>query len=275
MYDFSFIEYSFNSRDYTEVCNSLTRMGFVHRTQHKNNRVGFWVQQNCIILLRESQSPIVSGISGIGFIANDNDFIKSFVIDPDTDMLMSLAPDGTRLLFVPNSQMINMMTTNFETVDNTVHKSTGLHYISGIVLNMDLDTEEYFKSIGFSNGKSGGNYRSIVSENKRLSLIINEQFPKNKKALYIDTDDLFHSIACFSIAGIENSRSDDVDVPVGFGNLSHKIAGYKCLAAGNSNSYSIEKFYPTTLINTDVILRMRKQYINISETLLSAYYNEC
>lgn len=274
MYDFSFIEYSFNPANYTEIYNNLTRMGFVHRTQHKNNRVGFWVQQNCILLLRES-ADIESGISGIGFITNGNDFIPSLVVDRDTDMLMSFAPDGMRLLFVPNDQMINMMTTNFETVDNTVHKSTGLEYISSIVLNIDSNTEEFYKSLGFTNSKSGGNYRSIASANKRLSLIINNQFPKNKKSLYIDTNDLFHSIACFSVSGVKEFNARDADIPAGFGNLAHKIVGYKCFATGNSNSYSIEKFYPDAIPNTDIILRMRKQYININETLLHTYYNEC
>jgi hypothetical protein len=274
MYDFGFIEYSFKSEDYTEICNSLTRMGFVHRTQHKNNKVGFWVQHNCIVLLHESESVSAPGITGLGFISNGNDFVPSRVVDRDTDMLMTVAPDGTRILFVPNDQMINMMTTNFETVDNTVHKSTGLNYISSIVLNIDSATEEFYKNLGFTNSKSANNYRSIASTNKRLSLIINNQFPKDKKALYIDTDDLFHSIACFSVSGVADS-SADVDLPPGFGNLAHKIVGYKCIAIGNSNSYSIEKFYPNALANTDVILRMRKQYININETLLSTYYNEC
>ena len=274
MYDFGFIEYSFNPANYTEIYNNLARMGFVHRTQHKNNRVGFWVQQNCIILLRESES-IEPGVTGIGFITNGDDFVLSFVKDPDTDMLMRVAPDGMRLLFVPNDQMINMMTTNFETVDNTVHKSTGLNYISSIVLNIDADTEEFYKLLGFSNSKSSGAYRSIASANKRLSLIINDQFPVNKKSLYIDTDDLFHSIACFSISGVKECTNKDFGTPTGFGNLAHKIVGYKCFATGNSNSYSIEKFYPSALPNTDIILRMRKQYININETLLHTYYNEC
>jgi len=275
MYDFGFIEYSFSSSDYLEICNSLTRMGFVHRTQHKNNRVGFWVQHNCIVLLRESEDTTSPGITGIGFITNGNDFIPSLVIDRDTDMLMSVAPDGTRLLFVPNDQMINMMTTNFETVDNTVHKSSGLNYVSSIVLNIDSATEEYYRSLGFTNGKSASNFRSIVSANKRLSLIINNQFPKDRRALYVDVDDLFHSAACFSVAGVDDCSLNNIAVPAGFGNLSHKIVGYKCFATGNSNSYSIEKFYPNALPNTDVILRMRKQYLNINETLLTTYYNEC
>jgi hypothetical protein len=92
--------------------------------------------------------------------------------------------------------------------------------------------------------------------------------------LYIDTDDLFHSIACFSISGVKECTNKDFGIPAGFGNLAHKIVGYKCFATGNSNSYSIEKFYPSALPNTDIILRMRKQYININETLLHTYYNE-
>lgn len=275
MYDFSFIEYSFNPADYTDIHSSLRRMGFVHRTQHKNNRVGFWVQQSCIILLRESDNVVESGITGLGFITNGNDFIPALVPDLDTDMLMCFAPDGMRLLFVPNDQMINMMTTNFETVDNSAHKPTGLNYISSIVLNLDPVAEEFYKSLGFTNSKSGGNYRSIASANKRLSLIITDEFPRNKKSLYIDTDDLFHSIACFSIAGVKECSTKSIDTPAGFGNLTHKIVGYKCFATGNSNSYSIEKFYPDALHNTDVILRMRKQYININETMLHTYYNEC
>lgn len=273
MVDYSFIEYSFNpeTTDKEYVYSNLNRLGFIHRTQHKNKDVGFWVQNNCIILLRESNKIAYPGISGLGFIAEGSDFVPGIAVDPDSDMLCAIAPDGTRFLFVHSDQMISMLTNNFETVDIKEYSNPGLKYISGINLNLDTATEEFYKSMGFVNSKSAGNFRTLVSDNKRFNLLLHENFKPGIPSLYIDTDDMFHTVACFTITGIE-SPSYEHDIPSGFGNMTYKIAGYKCLAAGNSQSFSIEKFLPGVLPGLDIIVRMRKQYINISEKLLSIYY---
>lgn len=275
MYDFGFIEYTYNPNVFTQdyIHSLLYNLGFVHRTQHKNNRVGFWVQNNCIILLRESDEFDNAGVSGLGFITESDEFLPTIIRDKDTDVVARILDNNMRLLFVPADQMINLMTENFETVDSRQHKMSGLKYISSIVYNMEQSHEEVFREMGFVNSKSSENFRSIASKNKRLSLIINSDFSKNKRTLYVDTDDLFHSAACLALTSLEDS-STALDVPAGFGNLAHKIIGYKCSAVGNSNSFSIEKFYPNALPNTDIILRMRKQYININEQALLSYYNE-
>lgn len=273
MVDYSFIEYSFNpeSTDKEYIYSSLNKLGFIHRTQHKSKSVGFWVQNNCIILLRESNKVLSPGISGLGFIAETDDFIPGIVVDPESDMLCTTAPNGTRFLFVHSNQMITMLTSNFETVDIKEYSNPGLKYISGINLSIDPPSEEFYKSLGFSNSKSSGEFRTLVSENKRFSLLIHESFKAGLPGLYIDTDDMFHTVACFTVTGID-SPAYEADVPPGFGNMTHKISGYKCLATGNSQSYSIEKFLPNILPGLDIIVRMRKQYINISEKLLSIYY---
>lgn len=273
MVDYSFIEYSFNpnTTDKEHIYSSLNKLGFIHRTQHKSKAVGFWVQNNCIILLRETDKVSFPGISGLGFIAETNDFVPGIAVDPDSDMLCIIAPNNIRFLFVHSSQMITMLTNNFETVDIKEYSNPGLKYISGINLNLDTTTEDFYKSIGFVNSKSSGNFRTLVSENKRFSLLIHNSFKSGITGLYIDTDDMFHTVACLTITGVE-SPSYEYEVPPGFGNMTHKIAGYKCLATGNSQSYSIEKFLPGVLPGLDIIVRMRKQYINISEKLLSIYY---
>ena len=71
MVDFSFLEYSFDPSvaDREKIHSSLNRLGFVHRTQHRSDTVGFWVQNQCIILLREDANGSEPHISGLGFIA--------------------------------------------------------------------------------------------------------------------------------------------------------------------------------------------------------------
>lgn len=273
MVDYSFIEYSFNpeTTDKEYIYSSLNKLGFIHRTQHKSKDVGFWVQNNCIILLRESNKVLSPGISGLGFIAEGNDLVPDIALDADSDMLCRVAPDGTRFLFVHSDQMITMLTSNFETVDVKEYSNPGLKYISGINLNLDPANEEFYKSLGFTNSKSSGEFRTLVSENKRFGLLVHENFKLGIQGLYIDTDDMFHTVACFTITEVE-SPTYEFDIPPGFGNLTHKIAGYKCLATGNSQSFSIEKFLPNILPGLDIIVRMRKQYMNISEKLLSVYY---
>jgi hypothetical protein len=275
MFDFSFVEYSYNPNTISadQIRSQLKLLGFVHRTQHRNNSVGFWVQNNCILLVREHQHQLVPGISGIGFIADCEDFLPDTVKDPDSDICCKVV-NGMRLLFVPATQMITLMTNNFETVDNSPYKMQGLEYISAVMYNMDVTSEEEFKVLGFTNSKSSDTLRSIASKNKRLSIIINNSFNVDKRTIYIDTADLFYAAACLELAGVSSKSSTGSNVPDGFGNLAHKIVGYQCSAAGNSNSYSIEKFYPDVLPNTDLILRMRKQYININEQALLSYYNE-
>lgn len=276
MYDFSFIEYSYNPNQVSadQIRSQLFNLGFVHRTQHRNNRVGFWVQHHCIILLRETDSVGTPTVTGLGFITESDEFLPTIFRDPDSDISCKHLPNNLRLLFVPADQMINLMTENFETVDPGQHKMSGLKYISSIMLDIDAESEAVLKELGFTNSKSSDNFRSIVSKNKRLSLIVNENFPDTKRTLYIDTDDLFYSAACLALTALEDKQITVTDIPPGFGNLAHKIKGYQCLAVGNSNSYSIEKFYPNALPNTDIILRMRRQYININEEALLTYYND-
>lgn len=274
MFDFSFVEYSYNPNIISagQIRSQLKLLGFVHRTQHRNNSVGFWVQNNCILLMRKHDQQLVPGISGFGFIADSEESLPAIVKDPESDICCKVV-NGMRLLFVPANQMNTLMTNNFDTVDADPHKMQGLEYISAVMYNIDPATEAAFKELGFTNSKSSDTLRSIASKNKRLSIIINNSFNADRRTIYVDTSDLFHAAACLELAGVSSKTSVN-KVPIGFGNLAHKITGYQCSAAGNSNSYSIEKFYPEVLPNTDLILRMRKQYININEQSLLSYYNE-
>ena len=274
MIDYSFVEYSFNPNitESETVYSSLNKLGFVHRTQHKSKSVGFWVQNNSIILLRETKKITDPGITGLGFIAETNDFVPDgIVLDPETDMLYVHNQDHMRFLFVHSGQMISMLTNNFETVDVREYNNPGLKYISGINANLNSSTIEYFKSLGFTNGKTSGSFKSLISDNKRLTVLLNDNFKYGTQSIYVDTDDMFHSVACVTLNGVE-SPPYEFDVPPGFGTLTHKIAGYKCLATGNSESFCIEKFLPNALPGLDIIVRMRKQYMNINEKLLSIYY---
>ena len=75
MAEFSFIEISYDPSVVSPkvMNNQLSRLGFIHRTQHTYGPVGFWNLNNCIILLRSDDSKQSAHISGIGFNGNVED----------------------------------------------------------------------------------------------------------------------------------------------------------------------------------------------------------
>ena len=88
MAEFSFIEISYDTSvvDTEQIETELTRLGFIHRTQHNSGDTGFWNLQSCIILLRKDDSRRSPCITGIGFNANDTDIANlKALYDSTTD----------------------------------------------------------------------------------------------------------------------------------------------------------------------------------------------
>ena len=65
MAEFSFLEFSYDpSVTATEdITDYLTKLGFIHRSQHKSEIVGFWNLKSCILLLRKTHDFNAGSIS--------------------------------------------------------------------------------------------------------------------------------------------------------------------------------------------------------------------
>ena len=279
MVDFSFLEYSFDPSvaDREKIHSSLNRLGFVHRTQHRSDTVGFWVQNQCIILLREDANGSEPHISGLGFIAPphiiENDDIY---FDQQSNIYITEAPGGLRILFVPENYTESLMTYHYDMVDKKKYATSGLELFSGVILSNAADeVREYFLNLGFKLNKTSDRYFSLVSNNRRFTLMLDRRNNSNEITTVIcDTADVFRTTACFTVTGVP-MREFVIDTgSLNFGSMNHKIVGYNCLAIGDEESYTIENFVDDAIGSSDLIFRMRKKFLHINENTLQIFYDD-
>jgi len=270
--NFSFIEYSYPAGLLEVMTEKLQRLGFTWCTKHRTHPMSLWIQNRCIMLLRESDKN--HGISGIGYVepsANINKLPVQF--DPLTDMFAMQTNDGFNHYFVSENEIeyTGSIGFNFEPVEQVVQQDSGFEYFSGL-----LTPEKYYNDyyhIGYENGKQVDNYSSLITKNKRFHLLVRQGDTNARPCLVIDTADIFATTAFLTWQGFEtktfNTDRSKLDLS---DKLSYRVAAYDCVAYGTNKSYTIENFFVEPLPNVDVIIRQRKNTLSVGEQSIRQYY---
>ena len=280
MAEFSFIEISYDPTTVSTavVSDSLTALGFVHRSQHVNNVVGFWNLRACIVLLRADDSNMPAHITGIGFNGTVEDVKRTgSVLDTDSDFFCSYNGAGLRTYIVQEKQLQhtgNGLAASYSVVDSSSNDLTHLEYISGIKINChNAEAIEHYIKLGFRYTDVSDNYGKLTCENNRFTIMLDKRVEScDVPTVICDTHDVFDATAYFLSAGIELKQFNH-NVHQNFGDeLNYKIRAYNCRAWGNERSYTIENFVEGTGHGIDIIFRQRNQYLHIHETTIESYY---
>jgi len=280
--DFSFIEYTYDPHTVSReiMAESLVRAGFALRTVHNRTPITLWVQNQCIIFLRELEGVDYPQISGLGFIAPVG-MIESLGASYDVELGMYRTGDtnGTRILFFSNQDIdADVFSADYSVVDTVPHDNvTGMKYFSGLILSgFTARQMDFYQELGFKFVKSTDGYNSLLSNNNRFSIHLNKRKMTNcKKTLIAETHDIFNTTAKLYLNELKpdvlDLTYDDIDK---FESLAHRIVGYNCYAHGNYKSYSIENIVSDFIPNTDLLFRCRKKQLEISEKSLDYFYGE-
>jgi len=280
MAEFSFIEISYDpSVTKTEYVESnLSKIGFVHRTQHKSGHAGFWNLQSCIALLRQDKSKTSPSITGIGFNASQQD-IESLnaIYDETTDFFVVDNGVGIKTYLLSEKQIHHYnsnLDESYQVIDSDSKTSKHLNYVSGIKMNgHDINVIDHYIKLGFKYKDVSDNYGKLICENNRFTIMLDKRSGlKNIPTIICDTHDVFDATAYFLSVGIDLQRFNH-QVHMNFGQkLNYKIKAYNCRAWGNEQSYTIENFIKGVSPDIDIIFRQRNQYLHIHETTLDSYY---
>lgn len=279
MAEFSFIEISYDPEVVTPkiMSNRLSKLGFIHRTQHCYGPVGFWNLNNCIVLLRSNDSKLPAHISGIGFNGTVEDIDNlNCKLDRDSDFFYIDNGNGIRTYILQEKQIHNVSPTleaSYKIVDNKTTSFKHLNYISGIKMNCHNDELiSHYQKIGFKYTDVSKNYGKLTCENNRFTIMLDKrETTNNVPTVVCDTHDIFDATAHFVGVGIKLKTFNN-NVHQNFGALNYKIRAYNCRAWGNEKSYTIENFIEGIAPNVDIIFRQRSQYLHIQETTLDSYY---
>lgn len=271
--EFSFIEYTYNPLQCPEVPEQLRKVGFALRAENEKT-TSVWKQNQSVIFLRKDENFVSSGVTGVGFNVQ-TDIVDQFETtrDPELSFPVAYDPAGTRILLVNDAEKINLLQLGFSKKDLTTQPTVNLQYISGITYNyFSEDTLEFYTKLGFRVTKTGEQYSQLTAANNRFTIVSNRNNQnKQIQSVIFETLDIFDTTAkCVA----NDIKFKDFVLPdtLDYGSLTHKIYNYNCLPYGNKKSYTIENFIPDALPNTDFILRMRRQFIDITEHLLLNYY---
>ena len=279
--DYSFLEYSYCSAD-TDILvveKMLTSMGFVCRGFHNSENTTLWTQGLCILLVRDSGEIQAPGISGIGFQSNMAT-IESLECeyDPQVEMFVTTDHGGIRILMYPEGSVDDgqdILNENYTIHNMDVNpKDLGFTGFSGLVINgLDRFQMDFYQELGFKFTKSSDRFNTLLSRNNRFIIKVDKQSTHTGiRGVIADCDDVFISTSKLSLTGTPiRQLQQDKDYSQ-FGEHTHKIRGYNCVAAGNVDSYTIENFCENAVPGVDITFRSRKQYLDINDELLEIYY---
>ena len=280
MAEYSFLEISYDPSIIPTgvVKSNLSKIGFIHRTQHKSGLTGFWNLHKCIILLREEVNSGKSAhISGIGFNSTSLTIESTgATYDSTTDFYVADNSNGIKTYLLSEEQTHHFnsnLAESYVSVDSDSATLKHLDYISGIKLNgHEVDTIEHYIKLGFKYKDVSENYGKLICENNRFTIMLDKRKGTNEISTIIsDTHDVFDATAYFLSVGMEPELFNH-NVHENFGTkLNYKIRAYNCRAWGNEQSYTIENFIKVTP-DIDIIFRQRNQYLHIQESTLDSYY---
>jgi hypothetical protein len=276
---FSFLEYSYDADTVTadHIALNLRNLGFTCTGRHRTQSHEFWRQRHIVVMLTEHTG--ITGITGLGFICDDQ-VIET--IKPDYSesrgMFYLTDPSGLKNFLVPLDYYDdNKIANEYVQVPEELVDSLTLDCVSGITHGaLTPEIVDHYEKLGFRVTKRGARYHQLTSQNNRFSIMIDAKCNDNcVKNIVTETHDVFLTTAKCHARGLKTKNFQIDQSKLNFGKLNHMIAAYNCKAHGNSESYTIENFLPTALPGLDIIFRMRKQFIDISEHTLKDYYDGC
>lgn len=276
MADYTFLEYSYNPEcEITtdkDVSDRLKNLGFVCKAIHDSGIHSLWTQRQIILCVRKAD-VLIPGITGVGFNFSQSELDSKCLgvnFDAQTDMYVGMDFQGLRILGMPDE--ITLDEYNYtKPQEDTLVKQNGMENVTGLIYNTHNDIQDDWKDMGFKFHNSEKN--SIVSPNNRLSVMLKNSIHEQRiPTMVVDTHDVFDTTINLLCAGIETLKVP-MEEELDFGDeLNYKIRAYNCVAIGNANSYSIEKFVPDALPGLNIIVRMRKRYMNLAEYPLDRFY---
>jgi hypothetical protein len=239
---------------------------------HDSNLHELWTQRQIILCVRKSD-VLLPGLSGVGFNFTQSELDSRCLginFDPHTDMYVGSDSQGLRILGMPDE--ISLDEYNYTKPDKVEDiKQNGMENVTGLVYNTHSDIQEEWREMGFKFNNSERN--SIISSNNRLGVMFKNSIHEQRiPTIVVDTHDVFDTTVNLLCAGIDTLKVP-VEEDLNFGQeLNFKIRAYNCVAIGNGNSYSIEKYVPAALPGLNIIVRMRKRYMNLPEYSLDRFY---
>lgn len=276
MADYTFLEYSYNPEcEITtdqDISDRLKNLGFVCKAIHDSGIHSLWTQRQIILCVRKADI-LIPGITGVGFNFSQSELDSKCLginFDAQTDMYVGMDFQGLRILGMPDE--ITLDEYNYtKPQEDTLVKQNGMENVTGLIYNTHNDIQDDWKDMGFKFHNSEKN--SIVSPNNRLSVMLKNSIHEQRiPTMVVDTHDVFDTTINLLCAGIETLKVP-MEEELDFGDeLNYKIRAYNCVAIGNANSYSIEKFVPDALPGLNIIVRMRKRYMNLAEYPLDRFY---
>lgn len=276
MADYTFLEYTYNPDCDTTTADimhqRLKSLGFSCKAMHDSNLHELWTQRQIILCVRKSD-VLLPGLSGVGFNFTQSELDSRCLginFDPHTDMYVGSDSQGLRILGMPDE--ISLDEYNYTKPDNVEDiKQNGMENVTGLVYNTHSDIQEEWREMGFKFNNSERN--SIISSNNRLGVMFKNSIHEQRiPTIVVDTHDVFDTTVNLLCAGIDTLKVP-VEEDLNFGQeLNFKIRAYNCVAIGNGNSYSIEKYVPAALPGLNIIVRMRKRYMNLPEYSLDRFY---
>lgn len=277
MSNFSFLEYSFDPTqlDPEEIYTALNRLGFVQRNLHVSNSSSMWTQNQCIILLRETDEVSKPCISGFGVVVDESSTFPREYFDEQCGMFVTHDPNGFRILSMPEKNLSKMIGHGYQVIDRKAYDTSGLEYFSGVVYNnSSADLIQFYENLGFKFTKSSSKYDTLMSKNNRFTLLLSKENISNSiDVVFADTHDVFRTTSCYTVAGFDKKEYVIDKDSLNFGsNLNYKIIGYNCLAVGNENSYTIENSFKQPVPSFDLVFRTRKQYLHFEENVVETHY---
>lgn len=276
MADYTFLEYTYNPDCETTTVDvmhqRLKSLGFSCKATHDSNLHELWTQRQIILCVRKSD-VLLPGLSGVGFNFSQSELDSRCMgvnFDPESDMYIGSDSQGLRILGMPDE--ISLAEYNYTKPDDVKDtKQNGIENVTGLVYNTLNAIQEEWKEMGFKFNNSERN--SIISSNNRLGVMFKNSIHEQKiPTIVVDTHDVFNTTVNLLCAGIDTLQVP-VEEELNFGQeLNFKIRAYNCVALGNGNSYSIEKYIPNALPGLNIIARMRKRYMNLPEYSLDRFY---
>jgi hypothetical protein len=273
MIGFNFLAIKFAPEASSSIFTLLTDLGFICISVHKNDEVSFWRQGNCMVQLQMSDR---TEVSGMGLLVDClEDIIENFGAEKDlrTGWYKIVDPTGFEIYLLSGELLDDAMSAYTKvtlTLPMKVEK-VGLKSFTGLIRNQEATEEikEFYGKLGFKYNE-GPTMSKFISTNNQFTLVIGEVGSAKETILYVDTDDIFTSLATListEIKQIPSKKTDSLGL-----DLDYQLSAYGASGFGNSKSYAIEKVLEGAFPFTDVILRERKQKIHISEENIKSHY---
>jgi len=275
MMKFAFLEYAYNPANTStdDMVKYLTNLGFQCRRSHFTGRASIWVQGYCVLLLRNDLPVEKPGITGIGMLAGtaaDQVGTEDFM----TNMRIVLDPNGFRtLICVADDTFTEFMSDNYGEIETIISPGAGLMKFTSIIYGgCTPELEQFYLDNGWAEKKHGSQYLILSDVTNKFSILFDRNGSSNAiTAMIAETDDVFGTTRILAANSVRMRNYKNDPKTLDFGELTHKIVGYSCIAHGNENKFSIEKCADEALPNTQLIFRMRKRMLTLDENILSQH----